>query len=148
MEQPNYFAIIPANVRYDKDLTLLARLLYGEITALSNKEGYCFALNTYFANLYGVTNRTIINALNSLLKKGYIKTEIKYYKDTKRVIERRIYIIDPVKIISLPSEKNFTRPRENNFTDNNTSINKKKYNNGFTSRKYNNNDLNNFYSNT
>lgn len=145
MEQPNYFAIIPANVRYDKDLTLLARLLYGEITALSNKEGYCFALNTYFANLYGVTNRTIINALNSLLKKGYIKTEIKYYKETKRVIERRIYIIDPVKIISLGSEKNFTRPRENNFTDNNTSINKKKYNNGFIGRKYTNEELNNFY---
>ena len=145
MEQPNYFAIIPANVRYDKDLTLLARLLYGEITALSNKEGYCFALNTYFANLYGVTNRTIINALNSLLKKGYIKTEIKYYKETKRVIERRIYIIDPVKIISPGSEKNFTRPRENNFTDNNTSINKKKYNNGFIGRKYTNEELNNFY---
>ena len=47
----SYYAIIPANVRYDNELTEKAKLLYGEITCLSNKEGYCFALNNYFAIL-------------------------------------------------------------------------------------------------
>ena len=47
----NYYAIIPAVVRYDNKLTDKAKLLYGEITCLSNKEGYCFATNNYFANL-------------------------------------------------------------------------------------------------
>lgn len=42
MEQPNYYAIIPACVRYAK-IKANAKLLYGEITALANKTGECYA---------------------------------------------------------------------------------------------------------
>ena len=59
-EHPNYYAIIPANVRYDKTLRPNAKLLYGEITALSNTEGYCWATNSYFANLYDVESASIV----------------------------------------------------------------------------------------
>ena len=35
--QVNYYAIIPATVRYDKDFKPAEKLLYGEVTALANK---------------------------------------------------------------------------------------------------------------
>ena len=71
--QKNYYAIIPADVRYDKRLTPLARLLYGEITALCNEKGYCWASNSYFAELYEVSNNTISSAIKQLEECGYIK---------------------------------------------------------------------------
>jgi len=77
MTHPNFYAIIPAHVRYCKDLELGARMLYGEITALCTKEGYCWASNQYFADLYEVSISTISRWVSSLSKKNFIHLEIK-----------------------------------------------------------------------
>lgn len=90
--QKNYYAIIPANVRYDKDLKPNAKLLYGEITALANEKGYCWANNNYFADLYDVSKFTISRWVTQLEEKGYIATFIQYKNGTKQIQERRIYI--------------------------------------------------------
>lgn len=73
---PNYFAIIPANVRYCRDLEANAKLLYGELTALCSKEGYCWASNKYFADLYEVETRTIQRWLGSLAECGFIDIQV------------------------------------------------------------------------
>lgn len=120
VEKPNFYAILPADVRYDNRLSAKEKLLYAEITALSNKEGYCWANNTYFANLYNASNRTIITCINNLVDLGYVDRKLIHKKNSKEVERRLLY---PRKEISPPSEKNFTTPSEENFTDNNTSIN-------------------------
>lgn len=79
-KEPGYFAIIPAEVRYDINLTPGAKLLYGEITALCNKEGYCWATNEYFSKLYMTSEMTISRWINSLKEQGYITTEIKTFR--------------------------------------------------------------------
>lgn len=69
----HYYAIIPANVRYDKDLTPNAKLLYGEITALCNEKGYCWAGNGDIAELYGVSKESASKWFKELEVKGLIK---------------------------------------------------------------------------
>lgn len=68
----SYYAVIPATVRYCADLTANAKLLYGEITALCSDKGYCWASNDYFAELYGVSGRTIQRWIESLEEHGFI----------------------------------------------------------------------------
>lgn len=98
--RPNYFAIIPANVRYDNDISPNAKLLYGEITALCNKMGFCWATNEYFSSLYNLSDRTIRSLLKQLSDKNYIKIIIKDHQI------RYIYI-DFTR-----AEENFLPPRK------------------------------------
>lgn len=91
-EQKSFFAIIPANVRYDKELTPNAKLLFAEITAMTNERGYCWASNSYFSNLYGVDKKTISKWVSTLEKKDYIKTELIYKENSKEIQQRRIYL--------------------------------------------------------
>lgn len=110
LDKPNYYAIIPANVRYDKDLSANAKLLYGEITSLCNDKGYCWATNQYFCSLYQLSERTIQNLLKQLQEKKYIDIDIR--NNTKRLIsivntpEKNCGV--GVQIISYPHEKNCT----------------------------------------
>lgn len=116
-EKPNYYAIIPANVRYDKELKDKAKLLYGEIVALSDKQGYCYASNKYFAELYEVSTTTISTLIKNLVEKGYIESEIIYKEGTKEILNRYL------KILKYPYLKKFKYPIKENLKDNNTSIN-------------------------
>lgn len=124
-EQPNYYSIIPASVRYDKELKANEKLLYGEITALANKNGYCWAENKYFGNLYGVEKETASRWVSNLEKQGYIRTEL-IRGAGKEIKERRIYIQDPLLTKkSIPYRQKNQYPIDENIKEelNNTSIN-------------------------
>ena len=89
--KPNYYSVIPAAVRYDKSIPAAAKLLYGEISALIGPEGYCYASNTYFAELYGVAEETISRQLAKLGKAGHIVREL--IKDADgQIIQRKIFL--------------------------------------------------------
>ena len=131
-KEVSYFAIIPARVRYDNDLSANAKLLYGEITALSNAEGYCWANNQYFASLYNTTVRTVQRWIKQLVDKEYIISELIEDEITNEVIERRLYMNDICiksnihphdKNVMTPHDKNVMTPHDKNVIYNNTSIN-------------------------
>ena len=83
-----YYAVIPAAVRYNEELPANAKLLYGELTALCGRDGYCWASNEYFAELYHVASVTVSRWVSALEKLGCIRTEM---VATERGSERRIY---------------------------------------------------------
>lgn len=126
MIKKSYYAIIPASVRYDEDLSPSAKLLYGEITALANERGYCWASNKYFADSYGVSKRSVRTWIKQLEDKGYITVKILYKENSKEVAERRLYIetsgekLDGVvKKSSGGANENFHYNNTNNNTNNN-----------------------------
>lgn len=127
----SYYAIIPANVRYDEDLTPNAKLLYGEITALCNEKGYCWASNLYFAELYKVSKTSISKWISQLTSKGYISSKIIYVEGTRIIEERRLYITHPIEEklnryetkVKEGIEEKLNTPIEEKLKENNTVIN-------------------------
>lgn len=100
-ERPGYYAIIPADVRYDDRIPANAKLLYGEVSALIGAGGFCYASNQYFARIYGMSVDSISRLFKKLEENGYIKREIE--KDhSGQVVRRKIYLCASVPQIQPP----------------------------------------------
>jgi hypothetical protein len=122
---PNYYAIIPASVRYDNRLKANAKLLYGEITSLTQRDGYCWADNSYFADLYHVDHKTISRWISQLFEYGYIDVELLKSQGNKRkiTIDKKVtsYTQKSHEVVtkkSLASDKKVTSIYENNKINN------------------------------
>lgn len=118
-QQSSYYSIIPAPVRYDKRLTPNAKILYAEITSLTNQLGFCYASNRYFEELYKVSTQSINFWLKQLEQYGYIKRHIYRDKGTKEILNRYITIFEK------PIQVNFNRSIQEIFKDNNKLLNNK-----------------------
>lgn len=88
IEQPAYWGVIPAPVRYDDRLPANAKLLYGEISALCDRKGFCWAKNDYFAELFGWSSDTVTRLVRKLRDAGYLAVEM---VPTATGSERRIF---------------------------------------------------------
>lgn len=127
-EKPNYYAIIPAVVRYDKDLRANAKLMYGEITALSSKYGVCTASNNYFAKLYEVDASAISKWITQLKNKNYIGVEYRIEgNETKQRIIRITGIAKCQYVLPKDNGGYCQKAIENNTSNNTTSIKKEIY---------------------
>ena len=120
MDKPNYYAVIPADVRYSKKLTPNAKLLYAEITALCNMNGKCTASTQYFATLYNVSKTSIQNWLKTLEDNNHITRHNIFKLGTKEILSRHI------KLINTPTQNNFRDNTNINITNTNTTYSNKK----------------------
>ncbi|MHC5523316.1 helix-turn-helix domain-containing protein [Ligilactobacillus saerimneri] len=145
MEQPSYYTIIPAPIRYS-DAPPREILMYGEITALSNKYGYCTASNSYFSKLYKVNNDTVSSWITDMVNRKWIRREL--IKEGKQVKQRRLYLRSlpalqehggyPEKTGGVPRKNGVRYPEKTgegtpkNTEENSTSINNTSNNNSST----------------
>lgn len=126
MDNPGYYAVIPATVRYDTTLSANTKLLYGEITSLCNEKGYCYATNNYFADLYGVSKISISRWIKQLIDQGYIVSKVEYAGKTKEIKRRYLFVNDAY----TPINKNVNTPYQNCYDPINKNVkenNKEEY---------------------
>ena len=113
MTKPNYYAVIPAEVRYSKNLTPNAKLLYAEITALCNMNGKCTASTEYFCRVYEVSRVSIQKWLKNLEDNNYIK-RVNIYKPYSKQIDARV-----ITLVNIPNKEKFTDNTNINITNTN-----------------------------
>ena len=120
-----YYAIIPATVLFNENLKANEKLLYAVITALSNKEGYCFASNSYLGDLFNAKPHTISEWVSHLSKLGFVYVDI-VRNEKNEIIRRRIYPNDTPYTINktYPYSINTTEGMSQKPQDNIISINK------------------------
>ena len=126
----NYYVVIPQEVLHDNRLTPLARLIYGEISALANINGYAWISNKKLAIKYKVTKATISAAISKLQEFEYIRSHLIYKENSKEVEKRNLYINPIQKNLNTLYKNNLTgyakksdEGVQKNLKDNNTSNN-------------------------
>ena len=128
MNRPSYYAVIPADVRYNEDLPANAKLLYGEIAALVGANGFCYASNAFFASVYKMSERTISGLIGKLQEQKYIEIVLEKDPQTGQVIRRKIFLRvsscdeRPLEEIFYTPRKYFREGMEENFQESNSSI--------------------------
>ena len=121
METPTFYTMLPAAVRYDKNLKPNEKLLFAEISALTNVTGYCYASNAYFQNLFDASTRTVQGWLKHLQDCGYISIIQVGGGAGEQRAERRISPLagmavvpqTPAEICATPAEKCADPPQKN-----------------------------------
>lgn len=107
------YSVIPARVRDDHLLRPNAKLLYGELSALAQAEGYCWASNSYLAEQLGVATKTVEGLLRQLRDRGHIQLEVERDPETNEVLRRKIWICGPPGSSVPPPLKNEGRSPQN-----------------------------------
>lgn len=85
---------IPKEIWEDDELSVLEKIMLGEIDSLEDEERGCFASNKYFADFFKLSTGRISQIIKRLEEKKLI--EISYIYDGKQIKERQIKITDRV----------------------------------------------------
>lgn len=108
---PSYYSILTAEVRYSDKLTDFEKVLFSDITALTNKQGYCNATNKYFANVFNKSIRSITRSISKLIENQFLKCDL-IYDENHQIIERRLSVA--CHSVSIPMDKNGERGIDKN----------------------------------
>ena len=84
-----YFVIIPQLVYGNKNISPRSALVFGLIVSLATgKNAYCYASNSYMAELLNVSERTISSCIAELKAEQLIDVKVSMNQQTRNVYRR------------------------------------------------------------
>ena len=119
VKYPGYTALLPPRIRYDKTMPSTAKLLYAEITAMTDVTGYCWASNKYLGRLVGVEETRVSRLIAQMVAAGYLELTDSGGK------KRKIYVTD-LGFLRLPPpvarQGNLVKKDKDNLVENDKDI--------------------------
>lgn len=96
----NFYAVIPTEILTSDKISSHEKILYGVISSLTNKTGYCFASNAALAEFFKKDDnvphvKTISKWVNNLVDVGFLTNEITSSENNKKA-QRRLRLTDKV----------------------------------------------------
>jgi hypothetical protein len=84
LPKPNYYSIIPADVRYDEELPSSAKIIFSELTIHCNEDGYCKIHKDKISHKLNMNPTSFNRNLKKLLNKTYLeKIKLPLFKKYK-----------------------------------------------------------------
>lgn len=93
---------IPADVWLDRNLSITEKVMLVEISSLQDDVRGCYASNAHFGEFFDLSISRVSEIVSSLAAKGFVSVE--QIREGKRIIERRIRMIEPFEKPNTPSE--------------------------------------------
>lgn len=121
----NWFAVLTAQVLYDTKITDTQKILYAIVSNLTNATGYCYATNSYLADIMNCSQESIRRHLSALEGAGYINRRMTKNKGRE---QRLLYLnaIPPTELCTTPHRVKGDPPTDlwGIITDNNNKVEK------------------------
>ena len=89
--EEEFITLLPAQIRYNRDLKPNEKVLYSELLIKAYPLGYCEVNNMELATSFHVTRQSISGWLSDLVRAGYIEIKVKITDPKLGRIERKIY---------------------------------------------------------
>lgn len=93
---------IPAERWLDRTLSPNEKVMLGEISSLDTGPRGCYATNAHFAEFFNLSISRVSEIISGLVDKGHLRVEL--IREGKRVVERRLRLVDPFGFPNPPSE--------------------------------------------
>lgn len=93
---------IPAERWLDRTLSPTEKVMLGEIASLDTGPRGCYATNAHFAEFFNLSISRVSEIISGLVDKGHVRVEL--IREGKRVVERRLRLVDPFGFPNTPSE--------------------------------------------
>lgn len=117
MEQRSFKGIwIPKEIWFDRNLSLIERVMLVEIDSLDNEQG-CYAGNQHFADLFGLSKGRISKIISSLVIKGYIQVKI-FRNEQKKIEKRSIKLIKKLNYPMVENDYTYGRKQPEGMVEN------------------------------